>query len=160
METIKSKTMKKRVTVLPILFAFCFVCLNLNAQNEKFKVIQGLGYLHTQVSIIVNGWEIHPLNIVPMDDFEEEFEKHFLEELEHDEEWVESLMVEDGIMNALEGIIDDEAEEAIFANLAFYESVIKGLRDPEKVNVSSWRAQLLEANSRLYEVIFPDLINE
>lgn len=150
----------KRV-FLPLITLVLFFCLRSEAfaQEAKYKAIQGIGYLHTQVTLLVKNWEFHPLAQVPLDDFEEEWREHMLEELEHDEEWAEYMMVEDNVYFHFDDILDTETEDALNANLEFYRQVITSLRDPDQVEkqLPSWREELSNANDRLYEQIYPAL---
>ena len=148
--------MKKHLNF--ILF-FLVISVSVVAQDSRYKGIQGIGYLHTQTALILNNWDKHPLNHRPMDKHEEILQKHFIEEFEHDEEWVDIVLVESNLFEEFENHIDEKVEDAIKENLEFYLKVLKSLRNPEEVtkNHKLWSKELIEANIRLYDVIYPAL---
>lgn len=128
--------------------------------EDKYKVVQGLGYLHTQVTLLLDNWEIHPLNDIPLDDVAEEYYDHFLEEFEHDEEWVEFMMVEDNLLEGFGEELDASIEDAIDENLIFYDEVYKIVRKPGVLSkeLKEYKIRLKEAENRLYQTIYPALI--
>lgn len=147
------------------LLALLFIGLawSTQAQNndEKYKAIQGIGYLHTQTSLLLTNWDIHPLNHKPMDEQEAVFQEHLIEEIEHDEEWAEYVLVEDNLFDGpLKENISDEVRYAIETNIAFYLKILKAIRDPElmKKNRKLWQKEMVDANKRLYDEIFPALV--
>lgn len=145
----------KKLLILP----FVFIFLVSFAQEKRYKAVQGLGYLHTQVSLLINNWDVHPLNHAAIDEHEEIFQKHLVEELEHDEEWAEYMMVEENLVFAEGGIILDlDVQEALDDNLEFYHMVIKALRSPDTFDLDEYEVELELADERLYELIFPALI--
>lgn len=154
--------MKKSAFIFaPFLFFALLFSGNLNAQVEdKYKVIQGLSYLHTQVSLILTNWEVHPLNKIPLDGIEEEFQNHFVEEMEHDEEWVEFILVEDNLLDRFGEGLSPEVGGAIEENLEFYGEIFKMLRNPDEVTlqIEDMIDALKVAEERLYETIFPAII--
>ncbi len=125
----------------------------------RYKAVVGIGYLHTQVQLIVENWEIYPLNNIPLDEFEEEWQQHMVEELEHDEEWAD-YMLEDNTLFGAGEVLPDEVEEAINANLEFYHDVISLLRTPGELTkkIKLVREEMADASERLYEVILPALV--
>lgn len=132
-----------------------------HAQNEdKYKVIQGISYLHTQVSLILTNWDVHPLNKIPLDGIEEEFQNHFVEEMEHDEEWVEFILVEDNLLDRFGEGLTPEVGGAIEDNLEFYAQIFKMLRNPDQVTlqIDDMIDGLKAAEDRLYQTIFPAII--
>ncbi|MEM0997338.1 MAG: hypothetical protein AAGN35_09680 [Bacteroidota bacterium] len=131
-----------------------------NTVPDKYKVVQGLGYLHTQVKLLLDNWSIHPLNTTPLDDFEEEWQKHLREEIEHDEEWAEFMLVEENLLDSFGEGLNPEVEGAVEENLKFYRDVIKMLRTPEQMGdeIDPLKESLAEAEDRLYQVIFPAMI--
>ncbi|MCB9230283.1 MAG: hypothetical protein H6581_01350 [Bacteroidia bacterium] len=130
-----------------------------DAVVKKYLAIQGLGYLHTQVALLIKNWEIHPLNHAALDEHEHEFQKHLLEELEHDEEWAEYMMVEENLVFSEEGLIlDVDVQDALDDNLEFYHRVIKSLRTPDTFNIEQFEGELELASERLYNVVFPAII--
>lgn len=129
-------------------------------ENEtRYLGIQGIGYLHTQTALILNNWEHHPLNHEPMGEQEAMIQKHFLEEFEHDEEWVDIVLVESNLFDEFNEHLDDDAVDAIKDNLAFYRLVLEALKTPEKItkNQAAWQKDLIKANIRLYDIIYPAL---
>lgn len=143
------------------LLALLFLGFSLSAQAQKLKyqAIQGLGYLHTQVTILIENWNTHPLNEMGLDAFQSEYRDHFLEEIKHDEEWVEFMLVEDNVLFQFDEHLDAATEEAIEENIAFYDKVI-GLiqsRDEMDANMDALVNELEEADARLYDVIYPAL---
>jgi hypothetical protein len=158
-------TMKLNFRIFLLLLPLMLVFTNpLQAQEpevpNKYKVVQGLGYLHTQVTLILDNWTMHPLNTTPLDEFEEEWQKHLLEEIEHDEEWAEFMLVEDNLLDEFGADIGPEVEGAVETNLEFYREVIKLLHEPDRMSeeLESLRDQQKEAEGRLYETIFPGMI--
>ena len=129
-------------------------------QEDKYKVIQGLGYLHTQVTLLLNNWEVHPLNDIPLEEVAEEYYDHFLEEFEHDEEWVEFMMVEDNLLEGFGEDLDMSIEDAIDENLIFYDEVYKIVKKPGLLTkqLADYKKKLKEADQRLYGKIYPALI--
>ncbi len=148
--------MKKTVYLLLIFISTYQITL---AQSEKYKGIQGIGYLHTQTTLLLNNWDIHPLNHKPMDEHEAEFQMHLREEIQHDEEWVEYVLVEENLLHQFRDHITDQVTDAIDANISFYLEVLKALKDPELMdkNRDTWQKELVDANIRLYDVIYPAL---
>ena len=69
----------------------------MQAQEDKYRAIQGFGYLHTQVTMLIVHWKTHPLNHKAVDKHEAALQNHIINELEHDEEWVEFMMVESSL---------------------------------------------------------------
>lgn len=153
--TIKMNRFIPKILLLTAL-CFCFASQGF-AQKSKYQGIQGLGYLHTQVTILIENWETHPLSENGLDVFEEEYKQHFLEEIEHDEEWVEFMLVEDNLLFQFDSHIDAEVEEAIEHNLAFYHKVVELIKDPESMGASldELKGDLQEADSNLYDIIYP-----
>ncbi len=143
-------------TLLIAAFSFCLYSFSF-AQKSKYQGIQGLGYLHTQVTILIDNWETHPLSESGLDAFEEEYKQHFVEEIEHDEEWVEFMLVEDNLLFQFDSHIDAKVEEAIEENLDFYHKVIQTIRDSETMSASleELKGLLQEADSNLYDIIYP-----
>lgn len=129
------------------------------SQKERYQAIQGLGYLHTQVTILLENWEMHPLNEFDLDEFEKDYKRHFVEEITHDEEWVEFMLVEDNLLFQFEEHIDADVEDALRDNLEFYRKVINLLRNSEEMDIqlTDLRNELQGADSRLYEQIYPAL---
>lgn len=141
-----------------LLTCICFFSIQTKAQEAKYKAIQGIGYLHTQITLLLNNWEFHPLSQVPLDEFEEEFEQHFIEELEHDEQWVEYMMVEENFLLNFSEDVDEDTEDAIEENLEFYRSVITAIKKGSiKERLADLRTQLRLMDENLYEEIFPAL---
>lgn len=95
-----------------------------------------------------------------MDDVAEEYYDHFLEEFEHDEEWVEYMMVEDNLLDGFGEEVDPSIEDAIEENLVFYDEIYKIVHKPGLLSKQKkeYDAKLKEADDRLYDVIFPALI--
>lgn len=143
-------------TLLLTALCFCFIA-PASAQKSKYQGIQGLGYLHTQVTILVDNWETHPLSESGLDAFEEEYKQHFVEEIAHDEEWVEFMLVEDNLLFQFDSHIDASVEEAIEENLEFYHRVIKMIQDPDSMDASleELKGELQGADSKLYDIIYP-----
>ena len=128
------------------------------AQKDKYKMIQGLGYLHTQVTMLIVHWEKHPLNHKPVDDHEAMLQEHIITEMEHDEEWAEYMMVENNLSH-FEHVLDDKIKKSINQALEFYHYVISHLRKPEEVKIQydDWKKKLAETETLLFEVIYPAL---
>lgn len=122
------------------------------------EALVGMSYLHIQVTLILNHWDFHPLNNIPLDEIDGEFQEHMLEEMEHDEAWVDNLLVEE-VFDSMDPPLEIETEEAINANLEFYEQVLGLLRDPEALSkkIKSLQEELEEAETRLYDIILPAL---
>lgn len=129
------------------------------AQDDKYKSIQGIGYLHTQTALILNNWKTHPLNHEPMSKQEAVIQSHFLEEFEHDEEWVDIVLVESNVFEQFKDHMNEKVEDAIRDNLEFYKDVLEALKYPDKIsdNREAWLEDLVQANIRLYDVIYPAL---
>ncbi len=152
--------MKPTVRLTPLLFILFFsLAFTLQAQKKKYQAIQGLGYLHTQITILIDNWEVHPLNEISLDAFQKEYRSHFVEEIQHDEEWVEFMLVEDNLLFGFEEHISADVEEALESNIEFYDRVIEMLRSPDEVtlNLEALENELEDADARLYEVIYPAL---
>lgn len=132
---------------------------SLQAQKKKYQAIQGLGYLHTQITILIDNWATHPLNEGSVDEFTREFRDHFVEEIQHDEEWVEFMLVEDNLLFGFEEHISAEVEEALESNIEFYDKVIEMIQTPEEMslNLEALQNELEDADARLYDVIYPAL---
>lgn len=149
------KTLAARfLLIVTLCFAFS---TQLQAQKERFQGIQGLGYLHTQVTILITNWETHPLSEMGLDAFEEEYKQHFLDEIKHDEEWVEFMLVEDNLLFQFDSKIEADVETAIEENLRFYSRVIDMVQDQDTMEASllELRNELKGADSKLYDVIYP-----
>lgn len=131
----------------------------LAAQDSKYKSIQGIGYLHTQTALILNNWKTHPLNHEPMSKQEAVIQGHFLEEFAHDEEWVDIVLVESNVFEEFKDHMNEKVEDAIRDNLEFYKDVLEALKYPDKIteNREAWLEDLVQANIRLYDVIYPAL---
>ena len=150
--------MKRLLTNFLLIATLCLAVSNpVSAQKAKYQGIQGLGYLHTQVTILIDNWETHPLSETSLDAFEEEYKNHFLEEIEHDEEWVEFMLVEENLIYQFDDHIDVKVEEAIEDNLRFYHRVVQMIQDPETMEASleELKADLQGADSNLYDIIYP-----
>lgn len=143
-----------------LVLILCVVAVSGQAQNKRYKVIQGLSYLHTQVSLIINNWEVHPLSTIELDKFSEEYKKHFIEEIEHDEEWVEFMLVDENWNAALGDNNSKDVEKALNQNLLFYRLVYELIQKPETVTkkLPTLMKRLEKADNRLYQIIFPALI--
>lgn len=154
--------MKKILTSVLALAFFVLLTENATAQDkiEKYRGIQGLGYLHTQVTLLIENWGTHPLNHKPMDEHEKEWQEHLQQEIEHDEELVELLFVEEGLVYQLDEMLDPDTEADLEANLEFYREIIHAVSEPEKFtdNLQGWKEELEVAERRLYEDIFPAII--
>ncbi len=148
-----------RITPKLLLLSILCLCFGsqVSAQKSKYQGIQGLGYLHTQVTILIENWETHPLSEIGLDVFEEEYKQHFIEEIEHDEEWVEFMLVEDNLLFQFDSHIDAKVEEAIENNLGFYHKVIQMIREPDSMEASLdvLKGDLQQADSNLYDIIYP-----
>lgn len=144
---------------LTLTFLVLGLSFQVQAQKKKYQAIQGLGYLHTQVTILIDNWELHPLSDIDLDEFQKEYREHFLEEIQHDEEWVEFMLVEDNLLFQFDEHIDAVTEEAIEENIAFYDKVIELIQQPESMEASleELRNELQEVDARLYDVIYPSL---
>ncbi|MGB0524176.1 MAG: hypothetical protein ACPGJS_14505 [Flammeovirgaceae bacterium] len=140
---------------------FLVMAIAAQAQEKKFKVVQGLSYLHTQVELIIDNWEVHPLSTVDLDKFAAEYKKHFIEEIEHDEEWVEFMLVDENWDSVFGDSISKDVEQALNKNLVFYSEVYELIKTPEtftkKLKVLMKRRE--KADHRLYHIIFPALIH-
>jgi hypothetical protein len=145
----------------PLLFLMLSFSNTAQAQSQdKYKVIQGLSYLHTQVSLILTNWDVHPLNKIPLDGIEAEFQNHFVEEMAHDEEWVEFILVEDNLLDRFGEGLSPEVGGAIEENLEFYDKIFQMLRDADEVSlqIEDMLDALKAAEERLYLTIFPAII--
>lgn len=147
----------KKLTILSLVLLFIF-SNNINAQEDKYRAIQGFGYLHTQVTMLIVHWKTHPLNHKPVDKHEAELQDHIINELEHDEEWVEFMMVE-GSLSHFSDHIDESVQKIINENLQFYHSVLTHLRKPEDISskIEDWQKKLKEAEKKLFNTIYPAL---
>lgn len=164
--------MKHHYSRIPsfILLFICISICSLQAQDEseefikekaqkRYKVVQGISYLHTQVKLIIDNWGVHPLSETTIDKFEKEYQKHFIEEFEHDEKWVE-IMLEKNLLDGF-GNLDSKVEGAIQKNLVFYQEVYALVKKP-KLFTSSLKSiskRMDKAEKRLYDTIFPALIH-
>ena len=155
--------MKNRSLLLSLLTAFLLLVFvpRVQAQDEmdKYKVVQGIGYLHTQVTLIIEGWDVHPLNHKPVDEMEAAFQNHMIQEYEHDEEWAQFLLVDDIVLDHFGEFLDADEEDALNYNLDFYNRVIKALENPEVFPEEEFKEDLEMANEYLYDMIYPALIN-
>lgn len=144
---------------LTLSFLFFGLCFQVHAQQKRYKAIQGMGYLHTQVTILIDNWTTHPLSSIDLDEFQKEYREHFLDEIQHDEEWVEFMLVEDNVLFQFDNHIDAVTEEAIEENIRFYDRVIELIKSPDEMeaNLEALRNELQEADYRLYDVIYPAL---
>jgi hypothetical protein len=148
----------KKITLILLILLFVININSLQAQEDKYKVIQGIGYLHTQVTMLLVHWEKHPLNHKALDAHEAELQDHIITELEHDEEWVEFMMVE-GSLSHFSEHIDEKTKIIINNNLKFYHHVLTNLRNPDDINskIDEWNKKLKVAENDLYHTIFPAL---
>ncbi len=145
-------------TFLALAYLFLLNSNPVQAQEDKYKVIQGFGYLHTQVSMLLSHWEKHPLNHEATEKQEAALQEHIIAELEHDEEWVEFMMVEESLSH-FEDKLDDPIKKIIHENLQFYHLVLTHLRKPKEVDakLNEWREQFKNIQNNLYNQIFPVL---
>ena len=146
-----------RSIVLCFLFLVFYSQINAQSQSQtnRYKVIQGFGYLHTQVDFIISHWADHPLNHKPVDEHEAKLQEHIINEIEFDEEWVEFMMVEDNIATISKNT-DQMVVDALHENLRFYHMVLTHLRNPEEVDqkIKKWEVELKKASINLYDVIY------
>lgn len=135
--------------------------LSAEAQEKKYKVVQGLSYLHTQVSLLLDNWEVHPLSTIDLDKFSAEYKKHFIEEIEHDEKWVEFMLVDENWNSVLGDSVSKEVIKALNKNLVFYDDVFQLIKKPKEFTkkLRVLMRQKEQADDRLYHVIFPALIH-
>ncbi|MCH2045644.1 MAG: hypothetical protein MK212_16125 [Saprospiraceae bacterium] len=154
---MKNWTLSFGLLILGVMACFQVQAQDNEDKNMKYKAIQGLGYLHTQTTMIIDHWDTHMLNHKPMDEHEKEFQDHMRKELEHDEEWAEYMMVEDNLMNHFS--LKDNVKSALNANLSFYHEVIHLLNDPDGFSekLEDLKTRLGEADKNIYEVIYPAL---
>ena len=148
----------RKFSFLVLTYFFLLTSNPVQAQKDKYKVIQGFGYLHTQVSMLLNHWEKHPLNHKATEEQEAKLQEHIIAELEHDEEWVEFMMVEESLSH-FEGNLDASIKKIIHENLQFYHAVLTHLRKPEEIDekLKEWREQFKIIQNNLYNQIFPVL---
>ena len=154
--------MKRYTLITSLLVVFILSSFqSAQAQEDKYKIIQGLGYLHTQVTLLIDHWKYHPLNDIPMDDISEEYYDHFLEEFEHDEEWVEFMMVEENLMKHFGEDITEEVATAIEDNLVFYEDIYEKVKKPGVMSkeLEGLKEKMKEADHKFYHTILPALCN-
>lgn len=142
------------------LFFFALVFTS-QAQEKKYKVVQGLSYLHTQVSLLIDNWEVHPLSGIELDKFSAEYKKHFIDEIEHDEEWVEFMLVDENWNSVLGDSTDKELTKALNKNLVFYHEVYQLMKEPKEFGkkLNNLMRKKEKADDRLYHIIFPALIH-
>jgi len=152
----------KHITFLALAYLFLFTNSSMQAQEDKYKAIQGFGYLHTEVAMLISHWEKHPLNHKAADEHEKMLKEHIIVELEHDEEWVEYMMVE-GSLSHFEDLLDDESKKVISTNLKFYHKVLTHLRNPEEIDskIKDWRIYTKKFSlSSVNKIIFFILLNK
>lgn len=139
-------------------FILCVTTVSVQAQEDKYRAIQGFGYLHTQVTMLIVHWKTHPLNHKAVDKHEAALQNHIINELEHDEEWVEFMMVESSLSHFSEHI-DQNVQKIINENLKFYHEVLTHLREPDSISskLQDWNKKLKKAEDNLFKVIYPAL---
>ncbi len=149
--------MQKLISLF-LFFVLYFSFSLVQAQEDKYRAIQGFGYLHTQVTMLIVHWKTHPLNHKAVDKHEAALQNHIINELEHDEEWVEFMMVE-GSLSHFSDHIDQDVQKTINENLQFYHKVLTHLRQPDDINkhLSKWKESLKKAEEKLYKIIYPAL---
>jgi hypothetical protein len=149
--------MQKLISLF-LFFVLYFSFSLVQAQEDKYRAIQGFGYLHTQVTMLIVHWKTHPLNHKAVDKHEADLQNHIINELEHDEEWVEFMMVE-GSLSHFSDHIDQDVQKTINENLQFYHKVLTHLRQPDDINkhLSEWKESLKKAEEKLYKIIYPAL---
>ncbi|MCH2021197.1 MAG: hypothetical protein MK207_01855 [Saprospiraceae bacterium] len=148
----------KKITIVLFVLLFFMNNISLKAQEDKYKVIQGIGYLHTQVTMLIVHWKKHPLNHKALDAHEAKLQEHIISELEHDEEWIEYMMVEANLSQFSENF-DKKTKFIIKKNLKFYHTVISSLNNPKEFseNLPDWLTQLKDSEINLYNYIYPAL---